>query len=57
MITDYDVWAEKPVSADEIVKTMKKNIENLKKLILEAIEIVPKQRNCICASALKNALV
>jgi len=57
MITDYDVWAEKPVSTEEITKTMKKNAENFKKLVFDAIKITPKQRNCLCAKALSNALI
>lgn len=57
MITDYDVWAEKPVSTGEVIKTMKKNIENFKKLVSHAIKIMPRQRNCLCVKALKNALI
>ena len=57
MITDYDVWAEKPVSTEEITKTMKKNAENFKKLVFHAIKITPKQRNCSCAKALSNAFI
>jgi 5'-methylthioadenosine phosphorylase len=57
MITDYDVWAGKPVSTKEIVKTMKKNIENSRKLIFHAIKIIPRQGNCMCAEALRNALI
>jgi len=57
MVTDYDVWAEKPVSTKEVVKTMSKNNENFKKLILEAIPQIPKERDCECGSALKDALI
>jgi 5'-methylthioadenosine phosphorylase len=57
MITDYDVWAEKPVSTKEITKTMKKNTENFKKLVFHTIKITPRQRNCLCAKALRNALI
>jgi 5'-methylthioadenosine phosphorylase len=57
MITDYDVWAEKTVSTKEVMETMKKNIENFKKLISNAIKIIPSQRNCMCATALRDALI
>ncbi len=57
MITDYDVWAEKPVSTGEVIKTMKKNIENFKKLVSHAIKAMPRQRNCLCVKALKSALI
>lgn len=56
-ITDYDVWAEKPVSAEEVVKTMAKNVENVKKLIINAIPLIPKQRGCMCGHALEEALM
>jgi 5'-methylthioadenosine phosphorylase len=55
MVTDYDVWAEKPVSAEEILTTMKRNIENIRKLIEITIPCIPDERNCECSSALKSA--
>lgn len=57
MVTDYDVWAEKPVSTKVIVQTMRENDENFKKLILEAIPHVPKDRNCECGYSLKDAVI
>jgi 5'-methylthioadenosine phosphorylase len=55
MITDYDVWAEKPVSTIEVIKTVKKNIKNLNKLIFRAVKMMPKKRYCPCGDALKTA--
>ncbi|HDN62363.1 MAG TPA: S-methyl-5'-thioadenosine phosphorylase [Candidatus Bathyarchaeota archaeon] len=57
MVTDYDVWAEKPVSVKEVVETMKRNTENLKKLLREVIPKIPKERSCECGFALRDALV
>jgi 5'-methylthioadenosine phosphorylase len=57
MVTDYDVWKDHPVCVDDIVKTMKANIENVKRIITETIVEIPKERSCECASALKSALV
>ena len=57
MVTDYDVWAEKPVSTKEVVETIRQSNENFKKLILEAIPQIPKERDCECGSALKDALI
>ena len=57
MVTDYDVWAEKPVSAEEVVKNMKKNIENFRRLIINTIPKIPKDRSCDCRNALKEALM
>ena len=57
MVTDYDVWAEKPVSTKEVIGTMRKNVENFKTLIVEAILQIPKERNCSCGFSLKDALI
>jgi 5'-methylthioadenosine phosphorylase len=57
MVTDYDVWAEKPVSAIEVVETMQKNSANFKRLIMEALPQIPDERTCGCGSALEFALM
>ncbi|MEM2099220.1 MAG: S-methyl-5'-thioadenosine phosphorylase [Candidatus Bathyarchaeia archaeon] len=56
-VTDYDVWKDHPVCVDDIIRTMKGNIENVKRIIVEAVSRLPKERNCECGSALKNAFV
>jgi 5'-methylthioadenosine phosphorylase len=56
-VTDYDVWKDHPVSADEIISTMKANIEKVKKLIIEAVKKMPQERSCNCKNALQNAFV
>jgi 5'-methylthioadenosine phosphorylase len=57
MVTDYDVWAEKPVSSEEVLSTMSKNIENFKRLVTDTIPKIPRTQHCDCGSALKTALV
>jgi len=57
MVTDYDVWKDHPVCVEDIVKTMKANIENVKQVITETIKKIPKEKNCECKNALKSALV
>lgn len=57
MITDYDVWAERPVSTKEIMNTMSKNGENFKKLIMNTIPKIPEKRSCMCKYSLMDALV
>ena len=57
MVTDYDVWKDHPVCVDDIIKTMKANIENVKKIVFETVKRTPKERGCECKSALKSALV
>jgi 5'-methylthioadenosine phosphorylase len=56
-VTDYDVWKDHPVCVDDIIKTMKNNIEKVKAIIAEAIARLPKTRTCDCKKALKNAFV
>ncbi len=56
-VTDYDCWKDHPVSADEIVATMKANIEKVKKILMATIEKLPREQTCECKNALKNALV
>ena len=57
MVTDYDVWKDHPVCVDDVVKTMKANIQNVKQIIAETIKNVPKEKECPCSIALKSALV
>jgi 5'-methylthioadenosine phosphorylase len=57
MVTDYDVWADHPVSTDEILKTMTGNVENFKRLVMDSIPRIPSARHCECDHALRNALV
>jgi len=54
-ITDYDVWAEKPVTAKEVIKTLSKNVEQTKKILTELIDKIPETRSCSCEKALAEA--
>lgn len=54
-VTDYDVWAEKPVTAKEVLETLSKNVESTKKLLTFLIEDIPKDRGCSCEKALSEA--
>ena len=54
-VTDYDVWADKPVTFDEIKKTMKENDDKVKQIIKEVVNNIPEERECICKDALKSA--
>jgi len=54
-VTDYDVWAERPVSFDEIRRVMARNIDNTKRIIQETIRNLPTERSCGCRDALKGA--
>lgn len=54
-VTDYDVWAEKPVTAKEVMETLSKNVQNTKKLLSSIPDGIPQVRNCSCAKALEDA--
>jgi len=56
-VTDYDCWKDHPVTTEEIITTMRANIEKVKTLLTKTIEKLPKERECICKCALKNALI
>lgn len=54
-VTDYDVWAEKPVTAKEVLETLAKNVENTKKVLTTLIDQIPLYRKCSCEKALSEA--
>jgi 5'-methylthioadenosine phosphorylase len=54
-VTDYDVWAEKPVSSKEVTKVMKENEENIISLLNKTIPKIPEERFCSCKNSLKEA--
>ena len=55
-ITDYDVWAEKPVSTKEVIETLGKNVQNTRNLLAELIPKIPLTRQkCDCGKALEGA--
>jgi 5'-methylthioadenosine phosphorylase len=56
-ITDYDSWKDHPVSANEVVTTMRTNVEKVKGILVETIANLPQKRGCDCQFALKNAFV
>ncbi|AMM53083.1 S-methyl-5'-thioadenosine phosphorylase [Pyrococcus kukulkanii] len=56
-VTDYDVWAEKPVDAQEVLRVMKENEEKVQRLLRKAIPKIPEERKCGCADVLKTAFV
>ena len=54
-VTDYDVWAEKPVTAKEVIETLTKNVETTKKILTLLPDFIPPQRRCSCEKALTEA--
>jgi 5'-methylthioadenosine phosphorylase len=56
-VTDYDVWKDQTVSTDEILKTMKRNVDTISSIIVDTINRLPINRSCKCNNALKDALI
>ncbi len=58
MSTDYDCWreSEESVTWEMIVSTMKKNADNVKKLIVSAIPEI-RDEKCSCREAIKTTLL
>jgi 5'-methylthioadenosine phosphorylase len=55
MVTDFDVWAEHPVQLEEIVATMRKNIERMQGLLGHLLPRLAHEPTCQCRSALEHA--
>jgi 5'-methylthioadenosine phosphorylase len=56
-ITDYDVWAKKPVNIKDVIKRIEKTKTQLQTILTKLIPIIPEQRCCICNQALKDAVI
>jgi len=54
-VTDYDVWASKPVTAKDVMETLSKNVEKTKKMLSLLIKEIPQERGCSCEKALAEA--
>lgn len=59
MVTDYDCWhtEEADVSVEMLLGYLHSNSENAKRLISEAVRILPEQDSCSCHAALKDAII
>lgn len=57
-ITDFDVWAQHPVSSQGILTQLQENIGKIRTLIKDLIMEIPKsRRGCNCGTSLRDALV
>jgi len=58
MVTDYDCWhVSDDVTVEAIVQNLKRNSETAKGILKNAISAMPRERNCICKTALKDAII
>ncbi len=57
MVTDYDVWKEHKVDAQEVLKVMAANISKAQKLIPYIVKHFDDNPECVCHLLNKNAVV
>ncbi|MCE4615041.1 MAG: S-methyl-5'-thioadenosine phosphorylase [Desulfurococcales archaeon] len=60
MVTDYDVWADHPVTAGEVERIMKSNVEKARNVIIKLVPKLtgdPDTDKCSCCNSLKHAVV
>jgi len=59
MVTDFDCWhaEESEVNVETVVQNLKKNRAIAKELIQKVVPEISKTRTCLCATALKNAIM
>lgn len=55
MVTDYDVWAERPVEAKEIVEVMHRNADRMRRVLTELVPRLLQPPSCRCRHALDDA--
>ncbi len=54
-VTDYDVWADTPVDAAGVMKTLKENEEKTENIVKDFIQKHTSERKCKCSERLKDA--
>ena len=58
-VTDYDCWHEghASVNIEMVIANLKKNVERAKSVLRKLVTAVPGERDCACATALKDAII
>jgi len=59
LVTDYDCWKEgDEVDQSKVIETLHKNIENIRKLLVKVIPLIPDIKcNAGCENIMKNSLL
>ncbi len=58
MVTDYDCWMTgRVVDNQEVIRTMKANVDKVRKLLADVIPKISEKRPCACGRALEGALI
>ena len=59
LVTDYDCWheTEADVTIEMVLEGMKKNVETYRRIVKEAVAMLPKKRTCPCSNAMQYAII
>jgi 5'-methylthioadenosine phosphorylase len=59
LVTDYDCWHEdeSEVTVETVLQNLNKNITHAKKIIQTIVPKIAQKRDCLCATALENAIM
>ena len=59
LVTDYDCWHEdeSEVTVETVLRNLNKNITHAKKIIQTIVPKIAQKRDCLCATALENAIM
>jgi 5'-methylthioadenosine phosphorylase len=57
MVTDYDVWSEKPVDAADVVRVMNENSSRMGGVLQRLLPSLRQPTSCECPQALANAVI
>jgi len=59
LVTDYDCWHEdeSEVTVETVLQNLDINISHVKKIIQKIVPKIPEARDCLCATALENAIM
>lgn len=58
IVTDYDCWhpSYESVTTEMILSNLQKGVDTAKRILQLAIPSIPEKRDCLCATALQNAI-
>jgi len=59
LATDFDCWheAEDDVSVEAVLGVLRNNAAMAQRILRSTVKTVPKERDCLCAEALENAII
>jgi len=57
MVTDFDVWAERPVEVKDILETMRRNVDRMGTVLSKLLPSLATVPACACRRALDDAVI